>query len=278
VSSEDFIEALHDDLMSAARRTDESAAATPPPTSPRGDQPRQRRWQRGRIAVAAALVTATAVGVFVVAQPTTVSAEIEVIRQGDELIIRLTDVENRPEEIEQAARDAGIDVSVVEVPVGPSNVGRFAGASTSGGTGDLYVVDGDRASGFSGFRVPADYDGQVQLMLGRPAKPGETWRVGSISTARGEPLECADVEGRSVGDVVELARDRGVNDIRVSVVDDPDGPGLHDEDLERYADASVARVLNLDADSVTIEAAWDLASLPPATHRDAPPCEGSDGG
>lgn len=263
MNSEQFIQSLDEQLRAAANR--------------KFNEPRRSRSRHIIQVAAAAAIVVVGAGLLSIGSSRDVSADVEIIRSGDELIIRLNDVETRASDIEQAALDAGLDVRVSEVPVGPSNVGRFAGASSSERLDDVHIVDGDRSSGFDGFRVPLEFDGYVELLLGRPAKPGERWRVSSWSTARGEPLECERVTGRSVGEVLDLVASRGIESVSVSVIDDPLGPRRHDRELERFSTATVFRVTNSDPDHLSIEAAWEPSKVPESSSRHTTGCRGSDG-
>lgn len=264
MNSEQFIESLDDQLRAAAHR--------------KFNSPRPSRSWRLLQLTAAAAVTVVAAGLLsVVAGSRDASADVEVIREGNEFIVRLNDLETQPEEIERATLEAGLDVKVLEVPVGPSNVGRFVGATSTAPLEDLHVIDGDRSTGFNGFRIPVDFNGRLELVIGRPAEGGEPWQISSWSTARGEPLACQRVEGRSVGAVLELARSRGLDEISVSVIDDPGGPRAHKSDLSRFASATVFRVMNSSPDELDIEAAWDASMVAEGSTPPVATCSGSEG-
>lgn len=209
---------------------------------------------------AAAVVVAVAVVAFVVVSPSPAHAGVDVTRIGDDLVIRLTDLETHPDEIVDAAREAGLDVVVDQVPVGPSNVGRFVGDTQRGDyPEELRSVDSDGASTFVGFRIPHDYSGELRLRLGRPAEVGEEWVVSSQAVAPGELLACSDVVGRSLAEVVP-ALPEGVN-VQILVIDDgtvvPDVAAVGAD--ERLGGLQVARAMNASPTDLWLEVAADPA-------------------
>jgi hypothetical protein len=184
-----FVDELRGELLAAARRE------------------ARRHRRRPLVAAVAAVATAVVALVLLLApRPTTAAAEV-VVRVHDGIVeVTLVDLEHRPEQIEAAVREAGLDVRVRSVPVGPSSVGRFVGED-SGGTlpGELEPVD-DGPAGFRGFVLPVGWSGELHLLVGAPAGEREVWARFSDATAPGEALACRAVVGRRA-DVVaaELA-------------------------------------------------------------------------
>ncbi len=83
----------------------------------------RRRARQVRImGVAAALVVMVVVGAFLVASPEPSAADVEVIHRDGQVWIRLTDLETRAPEVRRVLAEVGLDVTVSEAPVGPSNV------------------------------------------------------------------------------------------------------------------------------------------------------------
>ena len=247
-AKQQFLTELRSEISAAAEREHERLMR------------RQHRHKQMRAAALAAAIMVGVLGaVFVVSAPDAV-AGVEIIRVGDDLIVRLTDLETRPEEVTDAVAEAGLDVTVSEVSVGVSNVGRFIAAESEGGyPPDLRVVDGDRSTAFLGFRIPADYDGTLRLLMGREARDGETWRVASDATARGEVLECASVTGERLGEIIDtIAADV---DTQVMLLDQ--GAFLSPTDAVRESgDAVVVRAISPAPNTVWLEAAKDLERFP----------------
>lgn len=222
-----FLAELRAEISAAAHREHE-----------RMNRGRRRRDVMRVGALAATVVVAVFAAVFVVSAPEA-NAGVEISRSGDDLVVRLTDLETRPEEVAHAAAEAGLDVTVAEVPVGPSNVGRFIAAEAEGGyPPDLRVVDGDPSTAFLGFRIPAGYDGRLDLLMGRAAGSGDAWAVASDATARGELLECADVVGARLAEVTD-AVPSGI-DTQILLLDE--GAFLSSDDaLRHHGDALIVR-------------------------------------
>ncbi len=184
-----FVAELRRELLAAARR-----------------EVRRRRRRPLMAAVAAGAAAVVALVLVLVPQPTPAAADV-VVRVHDGVVeVTLVDLEHRPERIEAAVREAGLDVRVRSVPVGPSSVGRFVGEDF-GGTlpGELEPVD-DGPAGFRGFLLPVGWSGELHLLVGAPAGEREVWARFSDATAPGEALACRAVVGRRGGVVAaELA-------------------------------------------------------------------------
>lgn len=236
---------MTDDRFLAELRTEvlDAAERTSSPEAPRRVAP------LGRLAAAAAIVLAVVMGV-VVTRPDTAAAGVEITRSGSDLVVRLTDLESRPEEIEEAAAEAGLDLTIVDEPVGPSLVGRFIGSSGSELPEVLRVVEGDPSSGFTGFRIPADFDGSLTLRLGRTARDGEEWAALSDAAAKGEVLECQQLVGATLDEVATAVSATGA-ELRVMLLDS--GQWLEDADLDAHGDAVALRVTSPAADTVWVD-------------------------
>lgn len=239
--TDEFIAALRAEVVAAAAREN--------------DRRRRARWRRtyARLGAVAAVVIVCVVAVIVVPSPPEAAAGVEVTRDGDDLVVRITDLETRPDEIISAIESSGLAVTVEEVPVGPSNVGRFIAAQAERSyPPELRVVDGDPSSAFVGFRIPATYDGRLNLLLGRTAAPSETWATGSDATAAGEVLACHDIIGRQVADVIDELADDDLT-LRVLSLDDNavvDGT----EARSLYGEATIIRVSSNAPATATFEA------------------------
>ncbi len=226
MNREEFLGQLRTEVLAA----DERHLAPGPPV-------RSRRPHRGRWLGAAAAVLLLLAGASVALRPAPAAAGVEVIADADGMTIRLTDLTTRPEEVEAAARDAGLDVTVISEPVGPSRVGRFIGMSGSGGTSEIVVTEGDAVNGFTAIRLPSGFDDSLELRIGREALPGEEWSESSDATAPGEPLECADLLGEPLSVGLETARRAGVATVKVNLIDE--GRWLRTAEFEDYADVRI---------------------------------------
>ena len=165
---------------------------------------RRRPSPLPKLAMAAVLVVVVGVvGVFAL-RPEPASADVEVeVREGL-VYLRLTDAEDDPEVIEEAAAGAGLAVDVEAVPTGPSLAGRFLLFERAGALpGELRTLgtDGDT---FTGFVLPAGWDGALTLRVGRPADGDEPYAAFTNAEAAGEPLACSGIGGLTAPEARDL--------------------------------------------------------------------------
>lgn len=249
--SDQVLEQLGAEVAAAARRRDR----------------RRRGGRRAASMVAAAVVVAlVAVSALLISDDSQVVADVEVIRQGDELVVKLNDLATRPEEVEAAAAEAGVDIDVIQVPVGPSNVGRAISTYQTEGTEVLILPTGDDGEyERSGFRIPADYEGTIDVTLGRAARPGEQWQAASLATERGEALACQELVGRPLAETLRAAEEA---ELRITKLIDLDPAGSPTFDrptraqLERFAEQIVVGLDALGPDELWITTAPSTDSVP----------------
>jgi hypothetical protein len=246
----EFLDDLRAQLLTAAG-AGRAAVVVEPKRSPR----------RRLLALAAAAVVAVAVlsGVLVTRSTEPASADVEVSVDGDDFIVRLTSLETRPDEIVAEAKKAGLDVRVREEPVGPSNVGKFIGASNDQ-TPDFRPID-PQSDVYTGFRVRRDLPGTLDLVLGRPARGGERWLASSDALEPGEVLECEPLLGATVDTVSRRIAEEGL-DASWFLLPFP-GPVA---DPSGYDDWSVVNIEAVAVDEVRVTASED-GSWPAATAR-----------
>jgi hypothetical protein len=208
--SADFVTELRAELVGAAHRL------------------HRRRLRRRRIATRAAVVAAVVAIVGVGAglaattfEPAPASAGVHVETVDGRLILTVERVEVAPDSVVSALDDHGIEAEVRTVPVGPSQVGRFASGSFDPGPG-VELLDPEDGT-FSGFSIPVDYRGHIELELGRPARPGERY-AGGDAFADGEPLACSGLYGQPLTAVAEYVAAHP--DLRIRVEGAGDGGSL----------------------------------------------------
>ncbi len=245
MDEQQFTEALRQQLVLAAERQHDDAAPAPAP-APRRSLP---KWSVAL--VAAAVLAVAVVGVTVWGDERPVAADVRVSLDDDHLTMQLTGRDVRADEIVAAAREAGLDVSVTEVPVGPSNVGRLVLANASEQPPALEMIGPDGAA-FLGFRLPRDWQGTLQLTLGRAAEPGEEYVVASDALLPGEPLECRELLGRDLGTVAEELRAEGY-EVRTFALPSP-GEVF---ELAPYRDWLVAKIEAVGPDELWVDATVD---------------------
>jgi hypothetical protein len=257
MSDTQFLTELRDELRDAAGAT-AVAADVPPSRSPRRRSVRAARW----LGAAAAVVAV--VGAAMVARPDTAAAGVEVVVDAQGTSLYVTDRDTTPEEIEAAAADAGLDLRVEAVPVGPSNVGRFVGASGSELPAGLELVERESTDGYTGFHVPLDFEGWFELQMGRAAAPGEEWAVLSDVTAAGEPLACEQLVDRPLTEVLDRLAPIGSSTVRVMLLDE--ARWLESDEVRAYGDATTLRVSRRGPDELWVDVAVDATRFSPIEH------------
>ncbi len=258
MSDAQFLTELRDELRDAAGATAVAAQVRPPSRAPRGRRVRVARW----LGAAAAVVAV--VGAAMVARPDAAAAGVEVVVDAQGTSLYVTDRDTTPEEIEAAAAEAGLDLRVVAVPVGPSNVGRFVGASGSELPAGLELVERESTDGYTGFHVPLDFDGWFELQMGRAAEPGEEWAVLSDVTAPGEPLACEHLAERPLSEVLEQLAPIGPSRVRVMLLDE--ARWLEQDEVSAYGDATTMRVSRRGPEELWVDVAVDAARFSPIEH------------
>jgi hypothetical protein len=262
VNDDAFLTELRHQLLSAAVATDtgtdtDGADETPAPVGDLADRRGSRRRSSGRWFAAAAVVVAVVAGGIGFAGTGTrdVAAEVEAIIRDGWVQVRLIDVESRPEEIEEAARSVGLDLDVVEVPVGPGQVGKFVSMSSDGAPPDFRRVGVD-GSTYTGFRVPVGFDGSFTVNVGRVARPGEQWATTSPgSAAIGD--RCDDLIGETVAAAADIVGDAPSRWFAAA----PGEPaGEFEPDDATYADWVVFSVVAPSDDEVWVQVSPDGAS------------------
>jgi len=191
-------------------------------------------------------------------------AGVSVQTRGGLVYVRLFELEHDAEKIERAAAEAGLDITVEEIAVGPSLVGRFVHEEHSADAlGELKALDPDGPA-FAGFVVPAGYEGRLVLRVGRPAEDGEPYATLTNALSEREPLACSGIQDESPARALELVERagltarwsvntaQGTRPIPVDEVEDPD-----------HADLRVDRVLALDDHTVAVVLSDGETPLPP---------------
>ncbi|UBU15495.1 hypothetical protein [Nonomuraea gerenzanensis] len=193
--------------------TAESPEALPAPARPR------RRARRLLVSVAAATALAAGVTVVNVTGGATVSyasAELDITREGGEWVARIKDPYAEHDKFTRGFAAVGLDVRVQIVPTSPSRAGKMLqlggsgpGMRVSTGT-EPESCEAGRPGCALVIRVPVGAAGGAWVKFGRLARPGEAYDLPGRANAAGEPLEGVVVSGRTVGEMREEARRRGV--------------------------------------------------------------------
>jgi hypothetical protein len=205
----------------AARALFEAIVAEPAPGHSRPRRFRhtlgRRRWRVAVAATAASVLAVVALlGLEALAPPA--AAGIEFARGDGYLVARVVDLKADPDAMRAAFQERGLDIDLELVPVSPSLVGEIV-ASSESEPGIEDIPDPARGCpaeprcGPIGLRIPIDWDGEAQIVLGRAARPSESYVSAGDAFAPGEALHCAaGVIGATV------ARARAVLDGRALAV------------------------------------------------------------
>lgn len=163
------------------------------------------RRARGVVVVLLAATLLTVAGTQFHAQ--TGQADVLTIEhRSDEVLVTLSDLQAKPDEIRHELHDAGLDATVYDIPASPSFVGRFVRAQDPG---NIRIVD-PASSSFRSFAVRNDdLDQPIELTYGRRAHEGETYEIYADVFDQGEPLHCTDIDRLPVQQAAAALADRG---------------------------------------------------------------------
>jgi hypothetical protein len=167
----------------AARALFEAIVAEPAPGHSRQQRFRhtlgRRRWRVVAAATAASVLAVVALlGLEALAPPA--AAGIEFARGDGYLMARVVDIRADPDAMREAFRERGLEIDLELVPVSPSLVGEIV-ASSESEPGIEDIPDPARGCpqelrcGPIGLRIPLDWDGEAQIVLGRAARPAESY-------------------------------------------------------------------------------------------------------
>ena len=228
----------------------------------RRDERRRRYTVRGAIVAAVAAVA----GVLAITLPgNPAAADVRVTVENDQLEVRLTDSTSTPREVLEALHDHGITATTVgSVPTGPSSVGRIVRVVFEEAAGSPAHVTylAPSGSAYLGFRVPADWPGEMTISLGRPARPGEAYDGPTDAFLPGEALHCAGLRGRTLAEAADAVGDLTV---RVAIHAGPDlgrQLTLSEALAADYGGWHVNRAFAVSATAVVLEVDRTAADLP----------------
>jgi hypothetical protein len=137
------------------------------------------------------------------------AAPVELRREGDEYVVRVKDLFAETERYEAALRAEGLNISLKVVPTSPNMEGS-AFMYDRNPKSPHPVVNCAPREGCQTVRIPIDHNANMRITLGRKARPGESYKGFSSLDAKGEPLHCVRYVGKTVAEVRELLRQRGV--------------------------------------------------------------------
>lgn len=144
--------------------------------------------------------------------------------QGDHIDIRIVDPDADPRRYREDFAAHGLRVNLVMEPASPSLVGKVTGISSPDQSVDYHpdgfevanqwikAIEGPGCGNFwclDGISIPVDLRSPLELMAGRPARPGERYAVSGDPTARGEFLAGQDLTNLTVAQAIALVKERG---------------------------------------------------------------------
>ncbi|WP_433224682.1 hypothetical protein [Microtetraspora malaysiensis] len=143
------------------------------------------------------------------------NAAVSIERATDYFSVTVTDPAAAPGRFEEAFRAVGLNVTVKVIPVPPHEVGRLIGPVVPegfrgpGSIGVQYVAP--CAAAFCGkVWLPAHYSGRVVIGIGRAAAPGEPYADDIVDPPTAEALDGYRSHGRTVAEVRDELRRRGL--------------------------------------------------------------------
>jgi hypothetical protein len=231
-----FERAFREELLTVARR----------------DERRRRYTVRGAIVAVVAALAALA-PLLLPGHPA--AADVHVTVKNDVLEVQLTDSTSTPREVLDALHEHGLEAVVQSEPTGPSGVGRVLGVTFEEQAGSQVNVEYLEPSGsaYLGFRVPADWPGQMTIELGHTASAGQPYGEPTDAFRAGEPLHCSGVQGSTVEAAAGAMKDLKV---RVAIHEGPElGRQLSLEEAlaTDYRGWFVTRAFAVAADDVILE-------------------------
>ncbi len=177
-----FVGALRSELVDAAERANVR---------------RRRRlsWFRrgGLLAVLVALVAGAGQVVYA---PATSASVLRIESTGDRITVTLTDLDAKPTEVADELDKAGLDASVMAVPVADPVIGRFVALDTGPALTPLTIV----AGAFRSFVIDTQVSRTVTLSMGRKADVSEPFAAPYDAYAVGGPLHCSGLWGTAASD------------------------------------------------------------------------------
>ncbi len=170
---------------------------------------RVRQRRRLVFAVAAAAgVAALLFALTVALRPTPpAAAAVRFQTSGDYIVATVVDPYAAEQQLDAAFAAHGLHITLKLVPVSPSMVGSvvYMGSSADASQiGVLYSKTKQAPGGPLpiGLRIPIDFKGSADIVLGRAAKPGETYVSTGDAFAPGEALHGSGLMGMTVSEAL----------------------------------------------------------------------------
>lgn len=199
--------------MEARMAADGRPGVEAPASSSRGPARHPRRLRRLTIAatVAAAVLIALSFGIAQMMRPNPAQAAVQFSQDDGYIVAMVTDPFAAEQQLNAAFAAHHLDIDLKLVPVSPSIVGSVVfleGADIQSIFDKRY--DGPMGEQPVGLRIPTDFKGHASIVLGRPAKPGETYASAGDAFAPGEALHGVDLVGMKARDAARVLDKMGL--------------------------------------------------------------------
>jgi hypothetical protein len=200
---------------------------------------------------AAAAVFVLVLGVVVGSQVGRPKEAVAFSIEGDHIVARIVDPEATKQELEAAFAERGLDFRVILVPASPSIVGTIGAMYAEGVQGGDVEILHEEGACFTpgggdkcpvGLKIVNDFDGRLNIEIGRRAAPGEPYAMATEAFAPGEALHCSGVRGQTVRDALPALADSGVRVIWRTIGKGDDVQGMDPATIaDQYVTDSQAR-------------------------------------
>lgn len=176
------------------------------------------RLRRLTIALTAAAVVLVAVsfGAAQLLRPNLAEAAVQFSQDGGGYIVAIVkDPFAARDQLRAAFAAHGLDIDLKLVPVSPSLVGSVVSLGIDGRSSGIETLHDTKYAGPKGeqtvgLRIPTEFKGHASIVLGRPAKPGETYDSAGDAFVPGEALQGVDLVGMKVAAAVNLLDEMGL--------------------------------------------------------------------
>jgi hypothetical protein len=157
--------------------------------------------------------------------PRPAAAALDIEQRDGYYVIKVNDLFAAPERYQAQLRASGLDIRLRLMPASPSVEGsiladdqRNIGLSNEEIARRKDLISPiqppggcvDRIECPIGVKVPVDFEGRADIVLGRKARPGELYKQMGRLDVNGEPLHCVAYVNKTVTQVRELLRQRGL--------------------------------------------------------------------
>ena len=195
---------------------DENKETTCAPARRRPQTPRRRARLALASAAAAVVIAASAFGIISAVRNTpTAAAAVEFSTAGDYIVATVEDPYAAAERLRAAFVAHGLDITLKLVPVSPSMVGSVVYMGLDSGTSQIDVLSSPSREAPGGplpigLRIPVDFKGHADIVLGRAAQTGEAYVSAGDAFAQGEALYRTGLVGVRVGEAAARLKALGL--------------------------------------------------------------------